>query len=64
MAEDLEDAEVMKLFNKQKSTELQNSTPFVFSLKNRIGGLARALRVFQVIKSFISYYFSNFYLIF
>ena len=54
VAEDLDDTEVMKLFNKSKSLENHEnkSTPFVFSLKNRIGGLARALRVFQVISAF------------
>ncbi len=25
-----------------------NSTSFIFSIKNRVGGLARALKVFQV----------------
>ncbi len=59
MAEDLDDTEVMKLFNKSKSSENKESKsiPFVFSLKNRIGGLARALRVFQVnhLKDIIKY---------
>jgi hypothetical protein len=27
-----------------------NSTSFIFSIKNRVGGLARALKVFQVIR--------------
>ena len=50
----MEDAEFIKLFNKEKSIDIQGKgTSFVFSLKNRIGGLARALRVFQVLISFL-----------
>ncbi len=47
--EEMEDNEVIKFINKQKSME-NCGTPFIFSLKNRIGGLAKALKVFQVRK--------------
>ena len=45
----MEDAEVVKMFSDKKSDiPKASSSSFRFSLKNRIGGLARALRVFQV----------------
>ena len=51
----MEDNEVINVFNKDMEKEnvsKKNETvSFIFSLKNRIGGLARALRVFQVFKS-------------
>jgi hypothetical protein len=61
----MEDNEVMTVVNNDLSREKleklvkkNNTISFIFSLKNRIGGLARALRVFQVVER------SNFYSIF
>lgn len=51
----MDDQETLNVFNHDMSLEkLQslvqqgNSTSFIFSIKNRVGGLARALKVFQV----------------
>ncbi|CAF1257093.1 unnamed protein product [Adineta steineri] len=52
--EDMDDQEALTVINHEISPEkLQslvrqgNTTSFIFSIKNRIGGLARALKVFQ-----------------
>jgi hypothetical protein len=49
------DQEALNIINNELSNEelqslikRENSTSFVFSIKNRIGGLARVLKVFQV----------------
>jgi hypothetical protein len=45
----MDDSEVINVFNKEADRAKKLETvSFIFSLKNRIGGLARALRVFQV----------------
>lgn len=44
----MEDSDVLKVVNAKEKNSTA-STSFIFSLKNRVGGLARALRVFQVI---------------
>ena len=45
----MDDSEVINVFNKEAvRTKKLDTVSFIFSLKNRIGGLARALRVFQV----------------
>ena len=56
--EDMHDQEAVEAINSEISKEqLQSmlqrgsSTSFIFSIKNRIGGLARVLKVFQVKKS-------------
>lgn len=49
----MEDNDVISAVNNEANSQKlsQKSTvSFIFSLKNRIGGLARALRVFQVCK--------------
>ncbi|CAF3364488.1 unnamed protein product [Rotaria sp. Silwood1] len=53
--EDMDDQEAINILNNELSKEqlkslLQhgNTTSFIFSIKNRIGGLARVLQVFQV----------------
>jgi hypothetical protein len=46
----MEDADVITQIN--NATHIEKNRPtqsFIFSLKNRVGGLARALRVFEVI---------------
>jgi prephenate dehydratase len=50
----MDDQEALAVINDETSAEkLQslvqqgNSTSFIFSIKNRVGGLARALKVFQ-----------------
>ena len=48
LSEEMDDIDVLNLVNNQKSNSAPSSvTSFHFSLKNRIGGLARALKVFQ-----------------
>lgn len=48
LSEDMDDSEVINVFNKEADRAKKLETvSFIFSLKNRIGGLARALRVFQ-----------------
>lgn len=47
----MDDQDVIKTFNEQaeKTTNgTRTTSSFIFTLKNRVGGLARALRVFQV----------------
>lgn len=48
----MDDLEVIRAINGQKNDEKVKTSPqtasFIFSLKNRVGGLARALKVFQV----------------
>ncbi len=51
----MDDQETLNTINNEMSKEqLQslirqgNTTSFIFSIKNRIGGLARVLKVFQV----------------
>ena len=44
--DELSDQEILEIYNKA-SYERKNGTDFHFSLKNKVGGLARALRVFQ-----------------
>ena len=49
LPEIMEDSDVISEINNKK--KIENSRPtqsFIFSLKNRVGGLARALRVFEV----------------
>lgn len=56
LSEEMDDNDVIRVFNEihdgdQKSSRKSSKTPqtsFIFSLKNRVGGLARALRIFQV----------------
>ena len=49
VSEDMEDSDVVKVVNEQNETNGTDiATSFLFSLKNRVGGLARALKVFQV----------------
>lgn len=47
LSEEMEDSDVLKVVN-AKANNRSSTTSFIFSLKNRVGGLARALRVFQV----------------
>lgn len=51
----MDDQETLNIFNGEVPAEkLQTlvqqgkTTSFIFSIKNRVGGLARALKVFQV----------------
>lgn len=46
----MDDNEVINVVNKDhtRASKKVETISFLFSLKNRIGGLARALRVFQV----------------
>ena len=61
VSEEMDDNDVIKVFNEihdgDKSSSRRSSktpqTSFIFSLKNRVGGLARALRIFQVGKLFL-----------
>ena len=53
----MDDQEALNVINNEMSKDqLQslirqgNTTSFIFSIKNRIGGLARVLKVFQVLK--------------
>ena len=49
LSEEMHDNDVIKVINEENaSKDTENSVSFLFSLKNRIGGLARALRVFEV----------------
>ena len=56
VSEEMDDNDVIKVFNEIQDSEQNSSrrssktpqTSFIFSLKNRVGGLARALRIFQV----------------
>ncbi len=43
----MDDADVLKAINDQNAENNNQTTSFIFTLKNRVGGLARALRVFQ-----------------
>jgi hypothetical protein len=45
----MDDDDVLKVINDQNPNSDSNNqtTSFIFTLKNRVGGLARALRVFQ-----------------
>jgi hypothetical protein len=54
----MDDQEALNIINNEISKDqLQtlirqgNTTSFIFSIKNRIGGLARVLKVFQVTKT-------------
>jgi hypothetical protein len=47
----MEDSDVLKAINSGNSDKKKNVS-FIFTLKNRVGGLARALRVFQVKEKF------------
>ena len=54
LSEEMDDIDVLNLVNNQKSNSAPSSvTSFHFSLKNRIGGLARALKVFQVAEKWL-----------
>ena len=57
--QDMDDNEVIKTINgpKPNQTNKANTASFIFSLKNRVGGLARALRVFQVCCSYRFFFF-------
>ena len=46
----MDDNDVIKAVNEETKNEKidRKTISFIFSLKNRVGGLARALRVFQV----------------
>ena len=45
----MEDSDVVTQVNSKNSREYVKPTQsFIFSLKNRVGGLARALKVFEV----------------
>lgn len=46
----MDDADVVKAVNEKspKNLPLTQKASFIFTLKNRVGGLARALRVFEV----------------
>ncbi|CAF5085331.1 unnamed protein product [Rotaria sp. Silwood1] len=53
--EDMDDQEAVNIINHdipleklQSLVQRGNTTSFIFSIKNRVGGLARALKVFQV----------------
>ena len=49
LSEIMEDSDVISQINNAKHIEKNKPTQsFIFSLKNRVGGLARALRVFEV----------------
>jgi len=45
--DEMEDSDVLKAINSGNGDRKKNVS-FIFTLKNRVGGLARALRVFQV----------------
>lgn len=47
VSEEMSDQDVLEIYN-QASYDRIFGTDFHFSLKNKVGGLARALRVFQV----------------
>lgn len=48
----MDDADVVKVVNEKSPKDLPRAhkASFIFTLKNRVGGLARALRVFEVKK--------------
>jgi hypothetical protein len=51
----MNDEDVINAINNQTASEKKSNTAsFIFSLKNRVGGLARALRVFQVVLLVVS----------
>lgn len=47
LSEDMDDQAILNIINNQASQTTEKSCKFNFSLKNKIGGLARVLRVFQ-----------------
>lgn len=65
----MDDQDILNIINNQSSQNTEKTCKFNFSLKNKIGGLARALRVFQVNQNkhqnsiFIQLFNYNIYLI-
>lgn len=54
----MDDSEVIKAINNVKNGNAENekqTASFIFTLKNRVGGLARALNVLQVNWDIASY---------
>ncbi|RNA23146.1 tryptophan 5-hydroxylase 1, partial [Brachionus plicatilis] len=49
VSEEMDDADVVKAVNEKSPKDLpkMHNESFIFTLKNRVGGLARALRVFE-----------------
>jgi hypothetical protein len=48
LTEEMDDTQILDVINNSQNVQPKASISFIFSLKNRIGGLARALKVFEV----------------